>query len=128
MTTRSHSAAMRQDSSQSDRSVAIATAPAGAASAQPDGAVLLPRLELRPPFALPRVRWRAGRRAGHLALATLVLCALAVVLVSTGRPTPLVPASGVSFPSWESGPLHFILGHFRAPPAHPRLRLQRASC
>ncbi len=100
---------MRQDSPQ-DGSVALAAAPIGAASATPDGTALLPRLGfMRPALTLPRLR--VGAHGGALALSTLVACSCAVVIFSTGRASPLVPASGLSFPSWESGPLHSLFGH-----------------
>jgi len=84
---------------------------AGAGAAQSDGAVALPRppwLTARLPLPLPRIAVRP--LAGRLALATLILCALAVVVVATSSPSVLVPRSSVAFPHWLSGPLHGLLG------------------
>jgi hypothetical protein len=54
---------------------------------------------------------RFGPLAGRLALGALILGALTVVLFASlaGR-SVLVPRSGLSFPPWESGPLHHLLG------------------
>jgi hypothetical protein len=45
-----------------------------------------------------------------VALGSLAFGALLVVLFATERRSPLVPHSGIAFPSWEAGPLHGLLG------------------
>jgi alpha-1,6-mannosyltransferase len=111
---------MRQDSTQPDGSVAFASgAVAGTPAAQADSPPLLGRLPaletpLRAPLRLPRVRVAVGQRAGHLALATLLLSAFAVVVFATAHASPLVPQSALGYPAWEAGPLHQLFGHVSA--------------
>jgi hypothetical protein len=52
-----------------------------------------------------------GPVAGRVALGTLMLGAFVVVLFATAQHSALVPHSGISFPHWEAGPLHGLLGH-----------------
>ncbi len=40
----------------------------------------------------------------------MLVLAFAVVLFATARNSPLVPRSAISFPHWESGPLHHLFG------------------
>ena len=88
---------------------------AAAATATPsDATVALPRFA---PLRLPRVvrslRWpdvELGPRWGRIALATIIVCALAMVLFSTHGPTILVPRASQIFASWEAGPLYHLLG------------------
>jgi Glycosyltransferase family 87 len=104
---------MREDSTPADGSLLLARGPAGVAAAQADA--VLPRLGVLPrALALPRLRVASGSRAGRLALVTMLACAFAVVVFSTARSSPLVPASDLGFPSWEAGPLHSVFGHVSA--------------
>lgn len=57
-----------------------------------------------------------GPLAGHLALTSLVLSALAVVAFAAAGPSILVPRSTALFPGWEAGPLHVI---FHGLPSDP---------
>jgi hypothetical protein len=52
----------------------------------------------------------ASPLAGRIALGTMLLLAFAVVLFATAQHSPLVPRSSLSFPHWESGPLHHLFG------------------
>ncbi len=108
---------MRQDSTQSDGSLALASSAVGAAPTVPaaDGGAVLPRLfGVGSRLALPRLDVAFGHRAGQAALAILLLGAFAVVVFSTGHSNSLVPRSNVGFPAWESGPLHLLFGHISA--------------
>jgi glycosyl transferase family 87 len=103
---------MRQDSTQPDGSVVLASGPTGTAGGQADTAVVLPRLA---PFGaglrLPRARVTLGPLAGRIAIASMIVGAVAVVVLATAQPSTLVPQSQLGFPAWESGPLHGLLGH-----------------
>ncbi len=102
---------MRQDSTQAEGSVVLASGSAAGSTGQPDGTVLLPKiapLGARLNVAFPRIA--AGPVAGRIALASLMLGTLLVVLFATARRSPLVPHSGIAFPGWEAGPLHGLLG------------------
>jgi alpha-1,6-mannosyltransferase len=92
----------------------LASAPAGGAGgAEADGSILLPRLApLGARWRLPRVGQIAlGPVAGRIALGSLMFGAFAVVAFATAQHSPLVPRSALSFPHWESGPLHGLFGH-----------------
>jgi hypothetical protein len=104
---------MRQDSTQSDGSVALASSAVGAAPGVPaDGRAVLPRLApIGRRLSLPRLQITFGPRSGQAALAMLLLAAFAVAVFSTGHPTSLVPRSNAGFPGWEAGPLHSLFGH-----------------
>ena len=86
-------------------------APSAAGATQTEPAVTLPRLA---PLRLPRaLRWpeiELGPRAGKIALATITVCALAMVLFATHGPTTLVPRASEIFAAWEAGPLYQLLG------------------
>lgn len=104
---------MRRNSSHADNRVVLAaTTPVGeTAVGQGDAAVTLPPIPaLDAGRALPRVRMRlaADRRSGRIALATMLFGVLALTLFATAHPSTLVPTSTLSFPQWESGPLHSI--------------------
>jgi hypothetical protein len=100
---------MRQDSSQPDGSVVLASGTAGAA---PSDTTLLPRIGFRRGrISLPRSRVMMGATAGRLALGSLLLGVFALVVFATARNSILVPRSTVSFAPWESGPLHLLFGH-----------------
>jgi hypothetical protein len=93
---------MRDESTQLDGSVAVATPVAGP-SARAGGLAL--------PLSLPFPRRRElalGRTAGRLALASLLVGAFGLVAFATAQQGVLVPRSYLSFPGWEAGPLHFI--------------------
>jgi hypothetical protein len=105
---------MRQDSTQPDGSVALASGAVGGAPAAGADGRLLGRLPLQVSLRLPRVRVSVGRRAGHAALATVMLAAFAVVVFATAHPSPLVPQSYLGYPGWEAGPLHSLFGHISA--------------
>ncbi len=90
-------------------SIAGRGAGAGAGLAEP--AVALPRVapfgvRLRPPLA----RVATNPLAGRLALGALITGAFGVVAFASAGPSVLVPTSNLSFPHWESGPLHGVLG------------------
>ena len=104
---------MRQKPARGDASLALASAPgATAPPSDTDRAILLPGLAPLPErVRLPRVRVALGPRAGRIALAALLLGTFAVVVFATARATPLVPHSAITFPHWESGPLHGLFGH-----------------
>ena len=93
----------------------LASSAAGATPA--DGTVALPRLA-----GLPRPgawRWPEvsfGPRAGKIALATIVGCALILVLFATHGPTILVPRSSQIFAKWEAGPLYGLVGDLKVGP------------
>ncbi|MFX6803853.1 hypothetical protein ABTH20_20560, partial [Acinetobacter baumannii] len=80
-----------------------------AGTAETDNSVLLPRLGRLPDAArLPRLRVLATPLAGRIALGTMLLLVAATVLFATAQNSPLVPHSPISFPHWESGPLHHL--------------------
>ncbi len=86
-------------------------APGAAGAAQSEPAVTLPRLApLRVPSALRWPEIELGPRAGKIALATITVCALAIVLFATHGPNTLVPRASQIFASWEAGPLYQLLG------------------
>src|SRR5579863_4612474 len=101
---------MRQDSSQIDGAAALAPATSGArvlpaTAVGAGGAEATVKLRglpsLRPPLA-----WRVPRalrepRAGRIALASIVICVLAMVVYESGSPTLLTPRSSQIFVSWE---------------------------
>jgi alpha-1,6-mannosyltransferase len=104
---------MRQDSTQADGSVVLASGPAASAGAgHADSPALVPSL---PPIgarvSLPRVRTAFGARSAYAGLSALILAVFTVVVLATSRATPLVPRSNMGFPHWESGPLHGLFGH-----------------
>jgi glycosyl transferase family 87 len=57
---------------------------------------------------LPRTWIALGPVPGRIALASVVLCAVVLVLFSTSGPSPLVPRSNEVFPGWFSGPVHLL--------------------
>lgn len=82
---------------------------AGAGGAE--GTVALPGIApVGARLKLPRARVTFGPRAGGLALAALILGAFAVVLFATAGQSVLAPRSYLTFPHWESGPLHHLFG------------------
>jgi hypothetical protein len=103
---------MRPDSKQADSQLLVAAGPvAGAGAPATDAAVALPdvaRLRARIALRLPRAL--VGPAAARIALTVLILGALAVVTVAASGPSELVPRSWWSFPNWESGPLHGLIG------------------
>jgi hypothetical protein len=111
---------MRQEPGHLDGPSVFATGASGspvpvtAAATPSDATVALPRFApLRMPRALRSLRWpdvELGPTAGRIALATIAVCALALVLFSTHGPTILVPRASQIFPSWEAGPLYRLLG------------------
>ena len=102
---------MRQDTTQADGSVVLASGSAGAGTAQPDTAVALPKIA---PFGarlnVARRQLALGPVSGRIALGALMLGALVVVLFASARRSPLVPHSAFAFPGWEAGPLHGLIG------------------
>jgi len=84
---------------------------AGAGTGHGDTAVALPPVApLGGRAALPRLRVAFGPLAGRLALGALIVGAFAVVLFAATGPSALVPRTWMSFPNWESGPLHGLIG------------------
>lgn len=107
---------MRPDPTPADRSVAIASGPAAAAAAGQTDVAVLPQLpEFGIGLRLPRARFLSTALAGRVALALLLIGSLTLVAFATSRGSALVPRSTFGFPLWESGPLHFLFGHPRAP-------------
>jgi hypothetical protein len=104
---------MRQDSTQSDGSVALASSAVGTASGLPaERHAVFPGVgSIGRRVSIPRLQVTFGRRSGQAALATLLLASFAVVVFSTGHATSLVPRSNAGFPAWEAGPLHSLFGH-----------------
>src|SRR5438105_15372919 len=112
---------MRKDSGHPEGAPVLASsaggspvlAPGAAAVAQTDGAVALPRLGLlRLPSGLRWPEVELGPRAGRIALATIGVCALAMMLFATHGPTILVPRASQIFASWEAGPLYHLIPGF----------------
>ncbi len=101
---------MRQDSTQAEGSVVLASGSAAGSTRQPESAVLLPNIAPLGARLVARPKITFGPVAGRIALLTLTVAAGAVVLYATARRTPLVPHSGLAFPGWEAGPLHTLLG------------------
>jgi alpha-1,6-mannosyltransferase len=100
---------MAKDSSQAEAPVLLSTSPvAGAGAAQTKTAVALPGIGRL--VSVPRPRLVVSRTAGRLALGFLVVVAFAVVVFAASGPSVLVPRSSLSFPNWESGPLHGLIG------------------
>jgi hypothetical protein len=94
---------MATDSAHGDSTVVLSSNSVAAGDvALPRAAVLWGRLRV------PRARIALGPVAGSVALASLLLCAVALVVFSTSGPTALVPRSNEVFPGWEAGPLHLL--------------------
>lgn len=95
---------MVSESAQADSAIALSSSVAGSA-----GDVALPRFSVRwARLPVPRVRVAFGPAANRSALASILVCALALVLFSTSGPTILVPRSNEVFPGWFAGPLHLL--------------------
>jgi hypothetical protein len=112
---------MLKDPGQGETPVAFASSPvpgsvAGTGAGPGDGTLAVGRLALRARRTVPWPRIALGPVAGGVALGTLILGALAVVVWSTADPSVLVPRSGQTFPSWEAGPLHHLVGRLIANP------------
>jgi len=104
---------MPSEPTEADSPVVLASA---GVAGQPEPAVALPRLGgLGRRLSVPRPTVRAHPLAGRLALATLVICAFAVVAFASSGANPLVPGTNLGMPNWESGPLHYV---FRWLPRH----------
>ncbi len=103
---------MRQETAHGDGTVAFASAPVSSSTtAEADTSALIPRIApLRRPAGLPRTRALSSPLAGRIALASMLVLAFVTVLFATARNSPLVPRSAISFPHWESGPLHHLFG------------------
>jgi hypothetical protein len=103
---------MTQDSGQLDNSVLAAGSVTGAGTGQTgDGSVALPRLpSLGVDRAVPRLQRALQPLGGKRAIAVLLVGAFLVVAFATAGSSALVPQSSVSYPSWESGPLHVLHG------------------
>jgi hypothetical protein len=74
--------------------------------ARPSTAVLEPAYAGRPPAVLARLRtweWRT-ERAGRSAVVTMLVAAVALVVVAAAQPTMLVPPGKGGFPTWMVGP------------------------
>ncbi|MGB0094318.1 MAG: glycosyltransferase family 87 protein [Solirubrobacteraceae bacterium] len=100
---------MRKESGQAESPVLLASGPvAGAGAGHADSTVALPGIGKL--LNVPRPRVVASRTAGRLALSALILAALAVVVFAASGPSVFVPRSGFSFPNWEAGPLHGLIG------------------
>src|ERR1700733_3213221 len=114
---------MRQDTGQLDGAAALASNGNGAsviaATAVGAGeAQATVRLRGLPSLRAPRA-WEVPRvlrepRAGRIALASIVVCLLALVLYATGGPTALTPRSSEIFAPWEAGPLYGLVSGLHA--------------
>jgi Glycosyltransferase family 87 len=108
---------MRQDAGQIEGASALAPAGNGAGvlattavgAGHAQARVSLPGLpSLRLPAAhVPQVL--RERRAGRIALASIVVCLLALVLYASGSPTAITPRSNYFFASWWAGPLYGLV-------------------
>lgn len=99
---------MRQDSTHAERPVLLNS---GAIAREAETTITLPRIA--PPrarFSMPWSGVRVGPLPGRLALGWLVVASLAVVMFAASGPSVLVPGSTISFPNWEAGPLHGLIG------------------
>jgi alpha-1,6-mannosyltransferase len=86
---------------------ALALSPPAATATTSD--VALPRIAgWRTSLTVLRARVALGPVAGGVALASMLACALALVLFSSSGPSILVPRSYEVFPGWFAGPLHFL--------------------
>jgi alpha-1,6-mannosyltransferase len=94
-------------------SVALASAPAGAATTAPRLLGIVPPAWLR----LPRLGLAQRPLAAKLALATTITGTFAIVAYATSSQNVLVPHGYFAFPPWFSGPLHYI---FRSLPINQR--------
>jgi alpha-1,6-mannosyltransferase len=103
---------MSQDPRQLDSSV-LAAGSVAAAGRPGDATVALPRIPPLPVHAaLPRLQRALAPLGGRRALVVLIVGVLAVVTFATAGTSVLVPASSLSYPTWESGPLHALHGAF----------------
>jgi hypothetical protein len=102
---------MAHEQSQGETQISFAAGPVAGAGVGPgDATVSLPTLRpLGLGAWLPRPRIRFGPIAGRLGLGALVLATLVVVIAAASGPSVLVPRSPVTFPGWESGPLHSLI-------------------
>jgi hypothetical protein len=102
---------MAQEQSPGETHISFAAGPvAGAGVGSGDASVTLPTLRpLGVGASLPRPRIRFGPIAGRLGLGALVLATLVVVAAAASGPSVLVPRSTITFPGWESGPLHSLI-------------------
>ncbi|MGI8429731.1 MAG: glycosyltransferase 87 family protein [Solirubrobacteraceae bacterium] len=108
---------MAQESSPRDVSIVLASAPALGAGVGPGETLDLPRFApLRARRVPPLARVAIGPLAGRLALGGLIAGTLLVVMLATAGPSVLVPRSSLSFPGWESGPLHGVVGRLISDP------------
>src|SRR5947209_6336765 len=96
---------MAMNSAQGDSAMALpSSSVAGSA-----GDVALPRLAVGwSRVRVPRAWVALGPVPGRIALASLVVCAVVLVLFSTSGPSPLVPRSNEVFPGWFAGPVHLL--------------------
>lgn len=103
---------MAKEPSPRDVSIALASGPMlGAGAGQGDATLELARFGPVRARRVPSLaRLAQGPRAGRLALGGLIAGALLIVALATAGPSALVPRSTVSFPGWESGPLHGVFG------------------
>jgi len=106
---------MRPQSTQAEAPVVVAS---GSVSGppQPDAGVALARIPFGARFSVPRLRVTLHPLAGRYALAALLAATLAEVIVAVAGPSVLVARSNATFPSWEAGPLHAIVGHITRDP------------
>jgi len=101
---------MRHDSGQADGPLTLASARVAGATAGGETVTIPHGITVGERLTLPRPRLAFGPTAGRLALASLIVAAFAVVLFATAQANELVPRSSLSFPHWESGPLHHLFG------------------
>jgi hypothetical protein len=95
---------MSQDLTPSQASVALATSTVGGATAAPRA----PGLARPAWWRVPRMAFLERPLAARLALGSMLFGTLLVVAFATASQNILVPASYLAFPSWQSGPLHFV--------------------
>jgi len=100
---------MRHDSTHAERPVLLDPAGLGGQAEATFPLPSLARLHARGTIGWwGRVRF--GSMHGQIALGTLLAASAAVVLFAASGPSVLVPGSTISFPNWEAGPLHGLIG------------------
>ncbi len=99
---------MGQETTQPESPVLLTSGPvAGAGAAHTDATVALPGVR---GISVPRPRLAVSRSAARAALGLLILGTLVVVVFAASGPSVLAPGSSFSFPNWEAGPLHGLIG------------------
>jgi len=99
---------MQHDTTHAERPVLLDAA--GLGGRQTEATIPRALARVRAPDAVPWARVRLGALHGQIALVVLLVASVAVVLFAASGPSVLVPGSTISFPNWEAGPLHGLIG------------------